>query len=121
MGRWVATNGMRLKPYCCAGCGSTPTDEDGPKQAAFCEGVDINWGDSLYICSSCVHVLCDLFGRVEEITHRRVVSELKGTKAALKAITEDYKVLQAKVDRMLDGAKARKEVQHTRKKVTSAN
>jgi hypothetical protein len=37
----------------------------GAEPAAFREGVDINWGDSLYICCSCARVIGGLFGMMD--------------------------------------------------------
>src|SRR6266571_3292992 len=58
--------GMAEIPHHCVICGSNPMDEiTGEQQEAiFAPGVDVNWGDSVYLCKSCVEIMADLFGRV---------------------------------------------------------
>ena len=118
---WVLDD-MRLKPYCCAACGSTPRDDGTGEQlkAAFREAVDINWGDSLYICSSCGRVIGELFGMMSADEAARVVAENDRLKSELEGAQEDLRTLQGRVDRMLDGKKAVSEVRRAkpRKKVS---
>jgi hypothetical protein len=61
MSRWVVVPAMHLKPYRCIACGSTPRDTTQPDrpnlQAYFREGVDVNFGDSVFLCEECVKVL----------------------------------------------------------------
>lgn len=127
MGKWVAVQGMKLKPYNCAGCGQTPMtgtergSEDGPKQAYFCEGVDINWGDALYICDSCARVIGQLAGFIEPDQADDLQRTIDRLEEELKETTEDRDTLQNRIDRMLDGKAAIKEARAAkpRKKVTA--
>lgn len=116
MGRWVAVTGMKLKPYCCIACGSTPVDEDGPRQAYFCEAVDVNWGDSLYLCESCVRVLGELAGMLSLDDSKDLKRNLESSKQREDELKEELATLQGRVDRMLDGVRAKKEVQKARPK-----
>jgi hypothetical protein len=119
--RWIKTSGMKLKPYNCAACGSTPQKEDGsgPEDAVFREGVDINWGDSLYLCKTCVRIVGELMGMAEPHEVSELKRKLKDSEDENESLTEDLNTLQSRVDRMLDGARAKKEVakQRPRKKV----
>lgn len=120
MGRWVAVPNMHLRPYRCVGCGQTPTkgtekESEGQEEAYFCEGVDINWGDSLFICSSCARVIGQLHGMLEPEDSEKLKDERDDLDAALTELRAEHKALTERVDRMLDGVRAKKEVQKTRK------
>lgn len=63
--RWRRVQGMEHPPQACAACGGNPADYEGRQQDAYwAEGVDIDWGAMLYICSECADVIADLHGRV---------------------------------------------------------
>jgi hypothetical protein len=103
----VLVTGMPLEPHSCVCCGGGSRDADGEiDQSVFAEAVDINWGDSVYICRTCVRVIAELFGfRTPED-----VKELEDKIEALKEYKKKYKKLDERVKTMLDGARARKEV-----------
>lgn len=122
--KWVAVPAMHLKPYRCLACGSTPRDDEVEgrpnMQAYFCEGVDMNYGDSVFLCGNCVRVLGELRGMVSVKDHERLKKaheELKYTHGELK---EELTELRARVERMLDGVKAKKQIQATRPKRKAA-
>lgn len=58
--------GMPLNPCACVCCGGNPVDENTGEafENVFVPGVDINWGDSVYICHACCEIIADLKGRV---------------------------------------------------------
>lgn len=118
MGRWVARQGMHLKPYRCVACGQTPRDDDVEgrpvKQAYFCEGVDVNWGDSVFLCDSCVRVLGELRGMMDVKQADRLKGNVMRYEARIKELEEERDTLQARIDRMLDGVRAKKEAQQAR-------
>lgn len=115
--RWVKTNGMPLKPYCCAGCGSTgEMGEDGPPPAYFREGVDINWGDSLYICDTCCRILGELRGMADVDKVQALESAVTQWKDKYDTVKRNLDEAQNRIDRMLDGVKAKKEAQKARPK-----
>jgi hypothetical protein len=111
--RWVATQGFKQQPYACIACGQSPVvlEEDGdrhPEEAYVMEGSDVNWGDTLQLCSSCVRILGELHGMLEP----EKVGELKVKIQALEKSLKDaqgerdeYKSLN---ESMLTGARARK-------------
>lgn len=119
--RWVRTT-MKLKPYCCAACGSTPQKEDGSgaEDAAFREGVDINWGDSLYICKSCAKVIGELFGMMIPDDVTALKRENKELGKQLEGAQEKLDKQEKLLDRVREGSKAQKEIrQKPRKKVAA--
>jgi hypothetical protein len=120
--KWVAVDAMRLKPYKCIACGGTPRDdtvEGKPNmQAYFAEGVDYDWGKSLYLCGNCVRVLGLLRGMVDVGPHEKMKAELARVKGELKEARAERDGVQSRIDRMLDGVAAKKESQAARAKKT---
>lgn len=118
--KWSVVPYMHLKPYRCIACGSTPRDdqvEGKPnKQAYFAEGIDVNWGDSLFLCDSCVRVLGELRGMVDVEDHERLQRKYDSLVEQHNALAEAHEKQDARIERMLDGVKAKKEVQQTRTK-----
>jgi hypothetical protein len=111
--RWVQTEGFKQKPYHCIACGGAPVvrEEDGngkPDVAYWMEGSDVNWGDSLQLCSSCVRILGELAGmlepeKVDTLTKR--IKELEGKLEEAQGQRDEYQELN---ERMVSGARARK-------------
>lgn len=64
----VLVEGMPDTPGVCALCAGNPIDEitNEQQQAIFAEGVDIDWGNSLYICLSCAHIIANLIDRATQ-------------------------------------------------------
>ena len=110
---WVRRQGMHLKPYRCVACGQSatpPANTEGEvADAYFCEGVDVNWGDSVFLCEACVWVLGQLAGVLDPDQ----VNDLKRDKARTEDELEDLKVehdaTEKRIARMLDGSRAMKE------------
>src|SRR4051812_24624321 len=111
--KWARVVGMKLKPYNCIACGCTPTNEEdpngGPADAYFAEGVDVNWGDSVYLCGTCVRILGELRGMVDTDKVEKVQAENKKLKKLLESEEAKHEALKEKVSRMVDGAKAKRE------------
>lgn len=120
MSRWVVVPAMHLKPYRCIACGSTPRDTSHPDrpnlQAYFREGVDVNFGDSVFLCEECVKVLGQLRGMVDVDVHEKLRKAEKLQCNRADEAEHDLAELQARVDRMLDGVRAKKEASNIRKK-----
>jgi hypothetical protein len=115
--KWSRVKGMKLKPNCCVACGSTgEMTEEGPPDAYFAEAVDVNWGDSVYLCESCVRVLGELAGMASTENYDKVKKELAKTKKERADFKELSQKLEKRIDRMLDGNKAIKEARKERKK-----
>lgn len=103
----ILVSGMPLQPHCCVVCGKGPRDESGNiRENVFAEAVDINWGDSVYICPECGTVIGELYGMVPPDD----VEELQRKADAYDELEDKYIQLNARVRKILDGKKARKEV-----------
>src|SRR4051812_26897033 len=103
----ILVDGMPLQPHACICCGKGPRDENGDiRENVFAEAIDINWGDSVYICPECGIVIGGLYGMVTE----EDVEEDKRKLKKLEDIEDRYDKLNKRVRKMIDGNKARKEV-----------
>lgn len=103
----ILVTGMPLQPHTCVCCGKGPRDETGEiRENVFAEAVDINWGDSVYICLECGTVIGQLYGMADE----EQVSNLRAEVNELKEIKKKYEKLSKRVKQMLKGNQARKEV-----------
>lgn len=120
--KWVAVDAMRLKPNKCIACGGTPRDdavEGRPNMRAyFCEGVDYDWGKSLYLCGNCVRVLGLLRGMVDVEDHEKLDTKYKRLIREFQELVDKHEALEDRVDRMLDGVAAKREAQEARKKTS---
>lgn len=104
----VLVHGMPLVPHSCVSCGGGPQTTEGEvKDCIFVEAVDINWGDSVYICPTCVRVMAELYGFATPEDMEKKDKKIE----ELEEVQEQYKQLKKRVKRMLDGGRARKEVQ----------
>jgi len=110
--RLELVKGMELNPNECVLCANNPLDEITGKQqeAIFAPGVDVNWGNSVYICMSCAQIIADLIGRVP-------VEGFDNLKAKFDALDEEHTELveqHAKarklLERVADGKRATREV-----------
>lgn len=98
--------GMPLEPHACVCCAKGPMVDGEIREHIFAEAVDINWGDSVYICPDCVRVMAELYGfRTPED-----VKELTDRIAVLEEMEEAHEKLKKRVGKMLEGARAKKEV-----------
>lgn len=113
--KWAVVQGMKLRPHRCFACGNTGEQgDDGPPTAYFAEGADVNWGDSVYLCESCVKVLGQLAGMVSEEEHQLTVTKLENLERKHEQLQEEYDRQGERIDRMIDGVKAKKEATQTR-------
>lgn len=103
----ILVTGMPLQPHSCVCCGKGPRDENGEvRDNVFAEAVDINWGDSVYICPECGFVIGGLYGMLREDEVEELQRELK----KLEGVEDKYKKLNERVKKILAGNKAKKEV-----------
>lgn len=118
--KWSVRPAMHLKPYRCIACGSTPRDTAHPNrpqlQCYFAEGIDVNFGDSVFLCEECVKVLGQLRGMVDVEEHEKVVKKRDELVKELRELKMAYDEQEGRIDRMLDGVRAKKEVTTARKR-----
>jgi hypothetical protein len=101
---------MSEQPGTCFHCGGSPTVDDEIQHPIIeFQGIDINWGDTPYLCAECVGILCDLVGRVTVREHGDVLAERDQLSKELETLQEEHQELNSRVSRMLDGAKAKRE------------
>lgn len=107
---------MRESPGQCTLCGCVPVDETQemkpPLPAVHAVGLDVNWGDSVYICWTCSGVIADLVDRPASETVRRIVKrarELKAENRELKGRNAELEAIFAKLQAGREGTKAARE------------
>lgn len=118
--KWSVVPAMHLKPYRCIACGSTPRDTSHPNrpnlQAYFAEGIDVNFGDSVFLCEECVKVLGQLRGMVDVDVHEKAKKNFAAMMQERDSLIVELAQAQDRIDRMLDGVRAKKESVQARKK-----
>lgn len=109
---------MENSPGVCTLCACTPTEVDGDqKPCIHAEGVDVNWGDDVYICAECVEVICDLWDRPSEEQVSKVRSEIKFLRKQVKRKDQEIAEKDELLRKIREGTKAIKQVKE--KKVSS--
>lgn len=106
--KWNTHKGFHLSPYSCVGCGSSPMGENGPEEVYWMEGSDVNWGDTLQLCGSCVRILGELHGMLEPDKVKALMKRIRELEKQLgesEGERDEYKELN---DTMIAGARARK-------------
>ena|SRR5436190_2605546 len=100
----------------CAFCGCTPRDdEDNIMEGVTAEGVDINWGDNLYICQLCVRVAGELIGMAEAEVVERMGAQLSFRNKQVEKLQADVEKLEKRIGKMLDGSREMKAAREERK------
>jgi hypothetical protein len=103
----VLVDGMPLEPHACVCCSKGPRGGDGEiRKNIFAEAVDINWGDSVYICPECAVRMAELMGYVTP----EDAEELKRRIKELEEIEQAHEALKERVHKILEGNRAKKEV-----------
>ena len=109
-------DGMPEQPYTCACCGQGPTTNEGEiKKVIWAEGVDIDWGNSLYICWDCAELVSDLCGRVTREGFDRLEKELEELRERHVALLEKYEEQEGLLDKIREGSRAQKRIKETAK------
>lgn len=111
----VLVHGMPDTPNACAICGSAPVDQQtgAPEDAIFAEGVDIDWGNSLYICLECAHIIANLIDRATQEGFDKLMKEAQDWKKLYEDLKTRHDELQGFVDKIREGAAARKKITET--------
>jgi hypothetical protein len=77
-------------------------------QAVFAEGVDVDWGNSVYICWECSNLIADLMGRVPREFSDKTEAKLEATEVELGELQEKYEAQEALIQKIRDGGAAQK-------------
>lgn len=97
------------KPECLF-CGMKPRDEDDkPYPGVTAEGVDINWGDTPYVCYGCVMVAGELFGMIKPELAEKLHAQLKFRTKQVEKLQKELDEVNERVKKMLEGSRAAKE------------
>jgi hypothetical protein len=98
---------MTKQPGRCVCCGTSPTEAGNPLPAIDLN-VDVDWGNNAYLCTECVDVICDLWGRVSREKYQEVLRGYKKLRGDHQRLRRRY--LEADKDRkILANAQAAKE------------
>lgn len=108
----VLVEGMPDTPGVCALCAGNPIDEitNEQQQAIFAEGVDIDWGNSLYICLSCAHIIANLIDRATQEGFDKLAAEREDLKEQLDNLQAEYDEMKEVVATIRAGAAASKKL-----------
>lgn len=111
--------GMALVPHACVLCANNPVDEATGEQqeAIFAPGVDVNWGDSVYICDSCCQIIADLKGRVTKEGFDKLTAKFETLETDYKELAEKHERAKTFIERIKDGNQAVKDVKKGKVKV----
>lgn len=108
---WTKVTGMPLTPHACVACGQNPSDVEGNFDTAlFAEGVDVDWGNSVYLCSSCQNVIVELITgyTIEQVAE--LDDKLKSSRKEFNDEKKAHDKLKKRVKTMLKGARAKEKV-----------
>lgn len=97
--------GCPYTPGVCKVCGNH--QEDHKDVVDF--DVDVDWGDQLYVCKTCMNIGATLLGYLNPDEAAAMRAEIEQMRSERDTATEDLETLQGRVDRMIEGAKAKKE------------
>lgn len=114
-GTMQVVGNMSLEPGHCGICRGTPMDHAGNPIPCIDTGVDVNWGEQLYICHQCANIIGILIGNEDKDVAAQIRADLAQAEKANEDLTEERDTLQARIDRMIDGARARKEAKAKKK------
>ena len=106
--------GMENTPNACAICAGNPIDEDGSQRPAiFAEGVDIDWGNSLYICLDCANIIASLVHRPDGEYVEQLEAKHEALMEAHVTLEREHEELQGELDKIREGSSALKRVRET--------
>jgi hypothetical protein len=94
-------------PGDCFICSCRPVDEEGElREFIYPEGMDINWGETPYICWDCAGIMADLIGRPDA---EKIKAVLRGARLQKKHNTKllaENEELRTSLQALLDGREA---------------
>ena len=101
--------GMPEQPNCCLTCGGTPSNDDGTqKPAIYADGVDVDWGNSVYICWDCGELIADLMGRATRGGFDDLTEKYEELKAQHEELLEEHEKQEALIEKIREGSAAQK-------------
>jgi hypothetical protein len=102
---------MSEVPNCCVVCGGNPVDFEGTqRQALWAEGVDIDWGGSLYLCWECGEIVADLMGRATREGFDKLTQKYEALQEEHTALVEEHEEQQKEIDKIREGVAASRRI-----------
>jgi hypothetical protein len=99
-------HGMPCSPHVCIACQQRSTEDN-----CVDLGTEFDWGEQAYLCPSCARVIGELQGLMDPKHNKKLEKKVKDQKAQIEALTEERDTAQSRIDRMIDGVRAKKEAQ----------
>jgi outer membrane murein-binding lipoprotein Lpp len=120
MGAKLLLEIMRGTAPHCTFCHGVPREdgvlEGGPLPGVTAQGVDVNWGDNLYICQDCIRVAGELIGMIPTVKAEKLEKQIDFRNKQVEKLQAQNEKLQAQMDAMLAGAQAAREAKAAAKK-----
>lgn len=102
----------------CIICNCVPVDETTEERTPLpmfhAEGVNVNWNEDCNVCKICAGVMADMLGREDEVKVARLRKKHETLVAEHDELVEAHADLTAKVERLIDGKKAVKEIREAK-------
>lgn len=105
---------MEQSPSHCVVCRGRPANHDGELPSVLAPGVDVNFGEALYICAECGPIIGKLFGLVDKETHKELRETHRVALRDLHALENEAAELKEKLDRIRDGNAALRSVRKSK-------
>lgn len=109
---------MRENPGTCLICGGTPTEDGEILPSVHAEGLDVNWGDSVYFCYECSGMIADLIDRPSLKTWQSTNDAHEKLLEDFHTLEEEVKALREFKEKVIGGREAIREAKTTRKPAT---
>jgi hypothetical protein len=110
---------MTQVPATCLLCHNSPVDETRedrrPLPAVFAPGLDVNWGESVYICAGCAGLIADLIGRRSGADFEKIESRKDFLEKRMKKVSAELDTTKARLDKIVEGKKAVKEAREAKR------
>lgn len=108
---------MEQMPGSCLLCGCVPVDETKaekpPLPAVFAVGLDVDWGNSVYICWVCAGLIADMIDRpdrkkveavfrgakLQKLRNKKLMKELTEVKDKFQKLLEAQEVVKQELDK----------------------
>jgi hypothetical protein len=113
-GNWEQVEHMFGQSPVCTACGQAPRDVDGNLLPAYnAVGVDVDWGNHLFLCARCAEIVAELHGCSTAEETFRASKQLKLKDQQISELETKLAKQQELIDRVTAGAKARKELKNS--------
>jgi hypothetical protein len=95
--------GPTLPPGTCMFCATNPTEGGKPLPMVTAVGMDINWGETPYICWTCCGIIADLVDRPDRAKVEAVLRGAKLQKGHNKKLIDENEQMKRLMKGLMDG------------------